>query len=138
MMNMKFLAVVTPPSIHQNQLHRQPLKMKMSFPGRSISNFSSQFCPTLPPQCSIPSSQAGNKREFSLSGTYISACSSRLSVDMISSLLLINRYYRVTQPEICIDLFNISTDRIQDQMSDMGISIDCSNKSNSEDKKNPQ
>ena len=81
------------------QLYRQPLKMKMSSPSTRSSNFSSQCFTHLPPYFSIPLSQSENERDLYLSWIYISALRARISVDMISSLLFINRHSRVTPPE---------------------------------------
>ena len=112
------------------QLHEKPLKTKMSSPGTRIANFSSQCCPDLPPSFfSITPSQAESERELSLEGIYSSACRASLSVDMISFIFFINRNYRVTPPEKYIDIFEGSTNHIQDQIYDMESSFYCSNES---------
>ena len=85
---------------------------------------------------SIHPFQAENDRDLYLAGIYISNTRTRLSLDMISSLLFFNRHSRVTPPEKYIYLFEVSTDHIQYKIYDMERSFDFSNKSNSEDLRN--
>ena len=80
----------------------------------------------------IPRYKYENDGELSRAGIYISAFRARLSVDMISYLIFIKNYSRITPPEKYIDIFEVSTDHIQDQINDMENSVD---ESNSEDKK---
>ena len=54
----------------------------------------------------------------------------RLSVDMISYLLFINRNSRVTPSEKYIDIFKGSTVNKQDQIDDMYISVELSKNQN--------
>ena len=95
--------------------------------------------PNVVPPCRyhflIYPSQYENERDLSLAVIYSYTCRARLSVDMISSLIFINRYSRVIPAEKYIDLFEVSTYDIQDKIDDMETSVDCSNVSNSKDKK---
>ena len=71
--------------------------------------------------------QDENERYFYLAGINSYACFTSLSVDMITSLIFINRSSRFAPTEKYIDIFKGSTDHIQDKIDGMKSSVDCSN-----------
>ena len=115
------------------QLHRQPLKWRCTH----LLQGAPTSVPNVIPPChhnfSIPSYQSENEWDLSFARIYSFASHSRLSLDMISSLIFINRHSIITPPEKYIDIFKGSSYHIQYKIDDMESSVDWSKKPNYED-----
>ena len=91
------------------QMQRKSLRVNIFSLGTRSARFSSQCCTTLPPLYFHDLPLKMKMRGGSPLQGYISDRHTRLSVDMISSLLFINRNSRVIPPEKYIDIFEGST-----------------------------
>ena len=95
----------------------------MSTPATRSANFSSQCFPAFPPSFFNTYSQYENERDLSLASIYSSAPRVNISVDMVPSFLFMNIHYRLTSPEKLIEIFEGSTDNIQDQIYMIWVAV---------------